>query len=577
MSLYALANALRERYIITEEPLDLDESIWAVQLAVQGIPSKHPDRCTMLSFWGSQLRDKYYTSKLQSDLDDGILLERQAVVLGDGDGPDQAELLLSLALSLWQRYDTTSSKSDLEECFSHLQSVLNTSNAITASRVNAGIAALCLYGIVGDWLQAYKTANATAPLIPKLTAQSLQNTDKQHIRHLIVGFHSRAAAVALNAGEGPLVALQFLEQGRGVIAASLEELRTDILDLRSKHPEMAEKFIRLKNTLDVPPSRNAFLSDENIGPSSQVQTDQRYNAGNEFDKLVIDIRRLPGFEDFLRAPSEEEIRNAARCGPIVVINVSTYRCDALLIEQHQIRSLCLPHLLKKDIDEKGYRRNLESPKVLAWLWDVIASPILDALGLTYPPLSNDDWPHVWWIPTGSLSHFPIHAAGRHSEFSTDTVIDRVMSSYSSSIKAIISSRQSTARENSLRIQDQALLVAMQDTPGHSRLLYATKEIEALQCLCRSMEIGILETGRCKQEILTHLPNCKIFHFAGHGYTDEVDPSQSSLLLDDWNTDSFTVSTLLDMNLHERPPFLAYLSACGTGEVKDEDLRMKAFT
>jgi CHAT domain-containing protein len=45
--------------------------------------------------------------------------------------------------------------------------------------------------------------------------------------------------------------------------------------------------------------------------------------------------------------------------------------------------------------------------------------------------------------------------------------------------------------------------------------------------------------------------------------------KSHLLLEDGESDPLTVATLLEMNLRERPPFLAYLSACGTGRIKDE--------
>jgi hypothetical protein len=42
-----------------------------------------------------------------------------------------------------------------------------------------------------------------------------------------------------------------------------------------------------------------------------------------------------------------------------------------------------------------------------------------------------------------------------------------------------------------------------------------------------------------------------------------------LLLEDGKSDPLTVATLLDINLRQRSPFLAYLSAYGTGRIKDE--------
>jgi hypothetical protein len=59
---------------------------------------------------------------------------------------------------------------------------------------------------------------------------------------------------------------------------------------------------------------------------------------------------------------------------------------------------------------------------------------------------------------------------------------------------------------------QALLVAMQDTPENSTLYFVAKEIEMLNDLCKSMKLDpIKPEERRKQDILTLLPNCKVFH------------------------------------------------------------------
>jgi CHAT domain-containing protein len=42
-----------------------------------------------------------------------------------------------------------------------------------------------------------------------------------------------------------------------------------------------------------------------------------------------------------------------------------------------------------------------------------------------------------------------------------------------------------------------------------------------------------------------------------------------LLLEDWDREPFTVASLLETNLASKPSFLAYLSACGTGQILDE--------
>src|SRR4029077_20061596 len=69
---------------------------------------------------------------------------------------------------------------------------------------------------------------------------------------------------------------------------------------------------------------------------------------------------------------------------------------------------------------------------LEWLWDHITAPILGTLGHTTP--ASDVWPRLWWCPTGALTLLPLHAAGRHH--TADTVYDRVISSYTPTLRAL---------------------------------------------------------------------------------------------------------------------------------------------
>ncbi|KAI1779499.1 hypothetical protein F4818DRAFT_142529 [Hypoxylon cercidicola] len=50
-----------------------------------------------------------------------------------------------------------------------------------------------------------------------------------------------------------------------------------------------------------------------------IEGDRHWHAGRPFDDLVDEIRQQPGFEEFLKPLSFEEIQAAAEHGPIVVI------------------------------------------------------------------------------------------------------------------------------------------------------------------------------------------------------------------------------------------------------------------
>jgi tetratricopeptide (TPR) repeat protein len=568
MYLSNLGKQLSNRFSKTGELADLEESIELWRQVIGATPKDHPDQAKQLCSLGNKLRVRYSRTGKIADLEEAIRITRQAVNATPEDDPDRVSLLKALGTGLLQRYRRTKVRADFEEATVYFQSALHQSNGTVINRIQAGRVFLPLAcKFTSDWQQAYEAANVVVHLISRLSTRSLENSDKQHVLELAVGLASDAAAVALQAEKGALVALNFLEQGRGVLATSLEEMRTDILNLREGCPELADQFVRLRDELELPVTQNTSFLGEGYTSSWKTQGSRRYDAGKELDEVITEIRNQPGFEEFLAAPSGTEMQAAARFGPIVVINVSRRRCDAVLVEEHQIRALALPYLNSVEIKKMVQRGSLGSPIVLRWLWDVAMGPILDALGFIQPPSANN-WPHVWWIPTGPLSKFPLHAAGHHSSGSNKSVLDRVMSSYSTSIKAIIQSRR---RRIAPSTPAQVLLVAMQDTPEHSSLPFAVKEIAMLRDLCRLMGFNPVEPRRCKQDIMPYLPDCKIFHFAGHGHSDNHDPSQSFLLLEDWKKDRLTVATLLETNLRSHSPFLAYLSACGTGQMKNEKL------
>ncbi|PQE26664.1 TPR domain-containing protein [Rutstroemia sp. NJR-2017a BBW] len=564
MFLNSLGVSLNGRYSRTGAISDLEESIRMMREAVQATPQDHARRTMYLNNLGTSLGDRYSRTGEMSDLEESIRIGREAVQATSQDHPDRAGRLHNLGKGLGVRYSRTGAISDLEDAILFAESALAQTISPTINRLHAFRLVLIFCEILSDWKRAYSAAETALPLIPRLTSRSIENSDKQHLLSEVVGIACDGAAVALYTERDPLDALNFLEQGRGVLAASLQELRIDVLDLKEKHPELAEQFEDLRQELDSPITESAFLENNSRISFGQDRTTKRYDANKKLDEVIEQIRQLYGFEDFLLPPSKEEMLLAARAGPLVVINVSRYRCDAILVEQHQIRSLHLPKLTIEEINKRS-NTILGSPRTLEWLWDVIVQPILNALGFTQPP-SDDNWPHIWWIPTGPLSKFPLHAAGYHGGSSTESALDRVMSSYSSSVKAIIHGRRRPALAAVPHAPARALLVTMQNTPNASSLLFAKKETTMLQSLLTSKDFKPLEPKPHKQDILSHLPDCKIFHFAGHGETYQKDPSQSSLLLEG---DPLRVSDLLEMNLRMHPLFLAYLSACGTGQIKDD--------
>ena len=81
----------------------------------------------------------------------------------------------------------------------------------------------------------------------------------------------------------------------------------------------------------------------------------------------------------------EEVRIEAEVAPIVVLNVSNYRCDALIIESAVgVTNLRLPELALGGIKRKVL--DLKSPSRIAsaleWLWNTVARDVLAKMGFT---------------------------------------------------------------------------------------------------------------------------------------------------------------------------------------------------
>ncbi|CAM5712305.1 hypothetical protein SBADM41S_06274 [Streptomyces badius] len=59
--------------------------------------------------------------------------------------------------------------------------------------------------------------------------------------------------------------------------------------------------------------------------------EDRLALARRWEQLLEEIRALPGLDGFLRPPSVADLVASAAEGPVVVVNVSAFRCDALVV------------------------------------------------------------------------------------------------------------------------------------------------------------------------------------------------------------------------------------------------------
>ncbi|KAG5751479.1 hypothetical protein H9Q70_005888 [Fusarium xylarioides] len=552
-----LASALDTRHDKLGLPEDLEEGIEVARKSIAAMVNPYTEPPTSISTLAALLKKRFKAGGPLDDITEAVSITQKTLDSMPEDSPFRTDLWISLGDLFGAKFSRTWVNSDLDEAVRSYRCAVEHHTGNTLRRI---IAATSVMPLCLSLQEAYDIGRTAIDLVPGIAAaRSLETGDRQHLLSFSRSLAASVTGAAIRLNKDPSEALAILEQGRGILGSSLDDIRTDIKELQQAFPHLAEKFMRLREELES--STSSQFSDE-LGGDRGLR---RRNAAKDFDDLLDEIRREPGLEDFLGPLTKEQMLTAAAYGPIVVINSSWMGCEGVIIERERITSMVFKDLDDGELMERVEAFDLGTPDMLEWLWDTITSSVLEVLGFKETPAGQQEWPHIWWIPTGPLSRFPLHASGRHRDRSGKTVMDRVLSSYSPSLKALIHGRRQ--REIATG-PSHALMIDVKHTNGHPRLPQARAEIKVVGEICESMAIRPVSGGQSKQDMLSCLRNCKIFHFAGHGYTNGDDPSKSHLCLSD-TSDPLTVGDILKLNLHEKFPFLAYLSACSTGRVQDD--------
>ncbi|MER7468418.1 CHAT domain-containing protein [Streptomyces sp. NPDC097981] len=593
--LASLSSVLRKRFERTGQLGDLEEAVEAGRAVIRATPDDHPDHARRLAELGFALAERSERTGEPGDLEEAVEVCRVAVLTTPD---DRADALGALAFALRIRYERSREPADREEALSLLGQSVDTETALPSQRIGAACAAANL-AASSDPGRAADFLERAVLMLPEVAPRRLRRGARQHALGSNAAFlGSDAAALALADTRGKpedraTRALRLAEAGRAVLLSHALDMRSDLTDLREQHPALAERFAELRKALDQDPVTAAGDAPDDHRSEGR----ERRRLAAEFEQLLGRIRACEGFAHFALPPSREELLEEAAHGPIVTFNVNRHRSDALLLTRHGISSVSLPRLTRDAVVEQVVTfhwalTNATAPGsdriaaqqmlrgILEWLWEAAAEPVLAALedlGETVPPVQDgESLPRVWWAPGGLLGMLPLHAAGFHTEPAHGrhrrTVLDRVISSYTPTVRAL-----RHARTRCPRPAGQSLIVAMPTTPGHAPLRHVPEEArrirDLLHCPVQLTEPAPARDGTpgpagigtpTTAAVLSHLPQCAIAHFACHGADDHTDPSQSRLLLHDHVTAPLTVSTLAQVSLDHAQ--LAYLSACGTADL-----------
>ncbi|MGR3931909.1 CHAT domain-containing protein [Streptomyces sp. BRA346] len=554
----ALAVLAQDR---TDEPSVLDEAIDVARRAAALAPSTLTNLAVPLLVHYARTGDR-------ASAEEAVEVSRRALALTSAGGP-RVRRLFTLGQALEALHQASGDPGTLTEALDAYRAVATAPSAAATVRVEAGLNAGRLAKSAGRAEQALDGYATAVELLPLLVTQFLGRSDAEHwlIRHKDLA--ANAAACALEAGD-PERALILLEQGRGVLLDRALSARTALTTLRERDPGLADRFQWL----------SAALETEERRPSKQ-----RHEHARDLEAVIAEIRALPGFASFLLPPTLRQLMAAAQDGPVVLVNVSWWRCDALALTPAGVRHIPLPDLTFQEVTEwvvhflaaQKTSRSLANgtlEKILSRLWDTVAEPVLTTLEFTRSPGAGDTWPRLWWAPVGRLSYLPLHAAGHHHTEGR-TVLDRVISSYTPTIRALAHVRD-RRRTGERAVRPRGLVVSMPDTPGAADLPGARDETGLFTELLSDATI-LTGPEATRDRVDAALRGATWAHFACHAQSRFDDPSSSLLLLHDHEDKPFDVRHLATLRLPHAE--LAYLSACSTSrpgaQLADEAVHISA--
>jgi hypothetical protein len=617
MYLSNLGSALQLLSEWTGDVAPLREAVRAHRKAAAAISRGHVDQAGYLFNLGNALQALGQHTSDQGLLTEAAAIHREGVAASPTDHPDSArgQFCLGSALEALAGYSPGSGL--LAQARACYQQAASNSAAPAPDRIKAYYQVARLSGRAeAGSAEALTALEAAIGLLPQIAPRTLARQDRSHRLGLLAGLAGAAAAAAVAAGQ-PGRAVELLEQTRGLLAAdTLQAHSSDVGRLSEASPALAGEFERLRDRLDaldapgpqnIPAYKSTSPGHQSPGTAAwqpaRDSATERHAAQDEWDQLIGRIRATDGLGDFLEAPGIAQLTPQASEGPVVFIYTSPRRCGALALTQNPrapVRVIDLARLTEDDAREQVARltgarsSNGDDPTsravkqrqlhaVLAWMWDTITGPVLAELGYTVTPGTTDRWPRVWWCPVGLLAYLPLHAAGHHSDLTSDdpalrarprTVLDRVIPSYTATLRELGYARTRPAAHSQafLSVQRQpsdpasprgTVIVAVPKAPGVPPLPGVSVEAQALADLIPGARILPDPT---RDRVLDALASHTVAHFACHGYANLANPAASQLILPDHETAPLTVAHIAARRVISE---LAYLSACDTAVTSQE--------
>jgi len=420
-----LGNALQTRFERVGNLTDIENAILSNQNAVDLTPDSHPNKPMRLSNLGNALQTRFERVGNLTDIENAILSNQNAVDLTPDGHPNKPSYLCNLGNALSLRLSRFRRPEDLEVM---LQVYSQAANSPTGSPMTRFRAARAWAKHSDEYSRPSLDAYACAiDLLPRIAWLGLPVTDQHAFLADIGRIVPKAVSAAIRVRELE-TAVQWVEQGRSIVWQNMLGLRTPVDGLRAEHPQLANKIQYIARQMEM------FHSDDTVGANIRS-----LHLSIDWNNTVEEIRRLPGFEGFLKARTFHQLAPVAYEGPVVILNVGDSQSDALILipneskkqasvvnipltrfSSESSRALCekLMNLLKSvGVRARGEKRktgrvlpergtNATFRNILRILWQDVVRPVIEALGYQVCRSNNVMSLLKWLLPRPNQNIFP---------------------------------------------------------------------------------------------------------------------------------------------------------------------------
>jgi hypothetical protein len=340
-----LANALLTQFEQGGQQNDLDEAISLHRQALELRLPPHPLQSDSLNNLANALWTQFVQGGQHSDLNEAIYLHREVLELRLPPHPDRSCSLTNLATALTTKFQQGGQQSDLDEAMSLFHAA--TQYSFQSPRYRLYIARRWIHcadrSQHSSAIDAYEASIHTLPQVAALSLDVASRQDSMTAGS--DGLARDAARCAIHSGRIDK-AIELLEAGRSIFWSQVLSLRSPFDQLYNIAPELADKLQNIATKLEIGSHRDVFS--EILDNRKKLSIDQeaaRLNRLNEeWAQSIDEVRKLSGFEDYLRPSRLSSLKAAASEHPVVILIANDDESHCLIMTSTIIHHIPLPNL-----------------------------------------------------------------------------------------------------------------------------------------------------------------------------------------------------------------------------------------